>query len=278
MNKVKKVFLDTSVMVDRLCKDNVTKNRVEKILSRYDKRYTSNYTRMEFKRGPLQYLVYLHGKVALCENLTEVFATIRKLSATHQRNRLSSVLENVENFYKRIYETKPSEIIKEYGDISLDEYCKEMAESYLSNLIHNAWRKYDKVVDELINPTKCFVDIKAPQKEGKLYNNKPRTCHSSKYKCENRRFITNQTEKFAKILQKLKEIPDPDDETKKRIKVLKEVLRKPKMEIRVEDCWRIGDAIIAVEAPEEADIFNNNQKHFVPICEAIGKGSVGYDY
>jgi len=34
---------------------------------------------------------------------------------------------------------------------------------------------------------------------------------------------------------------------------------------------------MAVETPHDSDIFNNNQKHYIPICEALGKKSVGYD-
>ena len=61
-----------------------------------------------------------------------------------------------------------------------------------------------------------------------------------------------------------------------RIKSLKKILRVQKREISPKDCWNCGDAIMAVEAPNGADVFNNNQRHYIPICEAIGKRSVGY--
>ena len=92
MNEPRKVFLETTIMIDRLCKDNETRSRIERILSNYDKTYTSNYARMEFKKGFLKNLVYLHGKVALSRNLTEVLDAISKLSATPQRHLLGSIL------------------------------------------------------------------------------------------------------------------------------------------------------------------------------------------
>jgi hypothetical protein len=49
MNEPRKVFLETTIMIDRLCKDNETKSNIGEILSNYDKTYTSNYARMEFK-------------------------------------------------------------------------------------------------------------------------------------------------------------------------------------------------------------------------------------
>jgi hypothetical protein len=277
MNEPRKVFLETTIMIDRLCKDNETKSNIGEILSNYDKTYTSNYARMEFKRGFLQNLVYLHGKVALCRNLTEVLEAISKLSATPQRHLLGSILENIKNFYRNIYQTKPSEIIEKYGDISIDEYLKEMAESYLSNLIRSSWRRFDKVVDEVINPMECFVDIKSPRKVERIYDNTPRTCDKSKYKCEIRRFFNNNPESFSKILKSLQDLTNLDTETTKRIRSLKEILRLRKKDIMPKDCWNCSDAIMAVEAPHDSDIFNNNQKHYIPICDVLSKQSVGYD-
>jgi hypothetical protein len=278
MNESRKVFLETTIMVDRLCKDRETVKKIEKILSNYDKSYTSNYARMEFKKGFLQNLIYLHGKVANCKNLTDVFEAISKLSATPRRHLLGSILESIKNFYKEIYKTKPSEIIKNYGDISLDEYLKEMAESYLSNLICNSWRRFDKVVDEMINPMKCFVDIEAPRKVGKIYDNTPRTCDKSRFRCEIRRFFNDMPESFSKILKRLKDLQNPDAETINRVRSLKEILRVRKRDIKIKDCWNCGDAIMAVEAPSGSDIYNNNQKHYIPICEVIGKKSIGYNF
>ena len=277
MNKPQKVFLETTIMIDRLCKDRETKSKIEKILSNYNKTYTSNYARMEFKKGFIQNLVYLHGKVVQCKDLTDVFEAISRLSATPKGHLLGSILENIKNFYKKIYQTKPSEIIKNHGDISLDEYLKEMAESYLNNLIRNSWRRFDKVVDEMVNPMKCFVDIEPPRKLGSIYDNTPRTCNKSKYKCEIRKFFNDMPESFTDIFNRLGNLHNPDTETINRIRSLREILRVRKRDIRTKDCWNCSDAIMAVEAPNDSDIFNNNQKHYIPICEAIGKKSIGYD-
>ena len=277
MNEPRKVFLETTIMIDRLCKDNETRSKIEKILSNYDKTYTSNYARMEFKKGALQHFIYLHGKVVQCKNLTEVFEAISKLSSSYHRNKLSTILETVTNYYSSICQERLAKIINDHDDITFEEYVKEMLESYLSSLIRNSWRKFDKVVDEMINPMKCFVDIEAPRKMGRVYNNTPRTCDKSKYKCEIRRFFNDNPESFSKILKSLRGLTNPDTETTKRIKSLKEILRLRKKDIGPKDCWNCSDAIMAVEAPHDSDIFNNNQKHYIPICDALSKQSVGYD-
>ena len=276
MNESRKVFLETTIMVDALCKDKATKGKILEMLSRYDKSYTSNYARMEFKKGYLQNLIYLHGKVVNSAGVAEVFEAISKLSATPLRHKLGTTLELMTNFYGNIGKTRLPEVLKKYGDITLDEYQKEMLESYLSTLIRRSWRNFDTVVDEVINPTNCFVDIQPPQKKGKIFDNKPRTCDKSERKCQVRQFFNNNSADFCKILTKLKELPEPDTETSARRKSLKKILRVKNREIAKEDCWNCGDAIMVIEAPRDSDIFNNNEKHFIPVCEAVGKKSVGY--
>ena len=264
-------------MVDRLCKGNEAKNKVKKILSNYEKSFTSNYSKMEFKKGFLQNLIYLHGKVSNSKSLADVYEAISKLSSTPKRNLLGTVLEALHTFYRYSPKVKVSDIHKKYGDITPEEYQKEMIESFLNLLIQRSWTKFDNLVDEMINPTKCFVDIQPPEKKNNIFNNKNRTCDKSMKECEIRKFFNDNYEIFSKILQKLKEIDDPDTETKNRTKSLKTILRVPKRSVIEKDCWKCGDAIMSVEAPEDSDIFNNNQKHFTPICEAIGKSSVGYN-
>lgn len=276
MSTKQEIFLDTTIMIDCLCKGKEAKRRIEEMLLKYEKSYTSRYAKMEFKKGLLQNLIYLHGKIVQCTNLREVFGAISKLSATPQRSKLSSILENIELFYQKIWNKRPSQIMEKYGDVTIDEYLKSAAESFLNRLIRQSWQKFDRITDETINPTYCFVDMDGPRKSGRIYDNTPRTCDKSKFRCGCRNFFNNNFKNFTSILDRLKALPNPDNETINRIRSLKQILRVRNREIRQKDCWYCGDAIMAVEAPNGADVFNNNQKHYVPICEAIGKRSVGY--
>lgn len=276
MSANQEIYLETTIMIDRLCKGIETKRRVEQVLTKYRKSYTSRYTKMEFKKGFLQNLIYLHGKIVQCNNLNEVFSAISKLSVTPQKNKLRTILESISVFYKNIWSKKPSEIIETYGDITIDEYLKNNAESFLDRLIRKSWKEFDNVVDETINPTNCFIDMEDPRKIGRIYDNTPRTCDKSKLRCGCREFFNRNSQKFSAIREKLKVLPNPDNETVNRIRSLKKILRVSNREIRSQDCWYCGDAIMAVEAPNGADVFNNNPMHYIPICEAIKKRSVGY--
>ena len=125
----------------------------------------------------------------------------------------------------------------------------------------------------------CFIDIRPPIKKGNLYDNKPRTCDKSEFKCDIHIFFKNNEDEFNKILNRLdgSENKEHDEETKKRIKSLKQILRVIKRDVNHKDCWYCGDAIISVEAPKQSDVFTINVKHFKPICEAINKNVISYD-
>ena len=112
---------------------------------------------------------------------------ISKLSSTPQRNKLSTVLEVIANYFENSYNKIPNRT-KELGGITNDdELLKIRLKSYLRIVIRQSWRKYDTSVDEFINPTNCFKDIKGPQEEGEIFNNRPRECEKSEYKCIKRK-------------------------------------------------------------------------------------------
>lgn len=274
------VFLETTVMVDYLMKDNAKKAAISEILTKYKKTYSSHYVKMEFKRGFIQRLVYLHGKVILTKNIADVFSSISRLSSTQHKNLLGSTLESIANFFQSpSMNKKMKTILKSCENISPNEYIIEAIETVLSNQISTFWIKFDKAVDEVLNSQQCFMDLRPPvKKTGKdVYDNTPRECTKSELQCGIREFINQNLGDFIKILKKLKTIKNPDIETKKRIKSLKMLTRVPKRPVSEKDCWNCGDAILAVEAPIDSAVFNNNVKHYEPICEAIEKNSLSYD-
>ena len=142
-------------------------------------------------------------------------------------------------------------------------------------------------MDEVVNPMKCFVDMQAPQEDGRFFNNKPSQCTGSQVKCDIKQFFIDNRGAFEKIQVKLKSLPSEkiDSETHQRISSLNNIFpllsanrgfsnKEPKK--AVQRCWKCGDAILAVTASADLDILNHNKKHYDPICEAIGKKSISY--
>ncbi|MBF0538892.1 MAG: hypothetical protein HQL03_11655 [Nitrospirae bacterium] len=97
-------------------------------------------------------------------------------------------------------------------------------------------------------------------------------------------FFEQNESSFEKILTHLKSLTTPDDETNKRITSLEEILKLLNNPLNDfsnktpnnKHCWNCTDAIIAVFAPNDYAILNNNTKHFNPICKAINKESITY--
>ncbi len=285
MNSNREVFIESTSIIDYIFKKKASQ-KIEAILLDYNKKTTAHYVKMEIKKGFLQHLVYLHAKVVRCESIGEVFEVIRSLSTTPMRHRLGTVLEAIEEYFHSIDTVTPSDIIEKYGDIPIPRWHKTLCEIFLRSHIRRLFRNVDRVVDEVVNPMNCFVDIEPPRKQGKVFNNKPRLCPGSKVECNIKQFFRDNEEAFAKIRDTLKLLPQNqiDPETQQRISSLKEILRLlpypnrkfSNKEPNVKDCWRCSDAILAVTASPDADVLNHNKKHYDPICEAIGKKSISY--
>jgi hypothetical protein len=113
-----KIFIETSTIVDYALKSEY-KEIISNILSQYEVKLSSNYVRMELKRGVIQYLVYLHNKIIRCRDWPEVMRAISSLSPTLQRHRLGTILEVMHQFFASLENESSTE------DISINDYLKK---------------------------------------------------------------------------------------------------------------------------------------------------------
>lgn len=270
-------FLETTAVVDLLFKDKVTTGKIRAILASYDVKYSSQYVRMEIKRGVLRHFVFLHNKAVECKQLSEVYACITRLSSTLMRNKLSTVLKAVEDFYREFEQ-------RELKDIPAGqkpaEFQKLMLAASLRTRIRRFWTAFEKAVDVVLDAPECYkrtYTLKPPTFDGKVFDNTFSNC--DKYKpgiCRLRDFCNQNEPGLTAIQSHLSTAKSVDVETQKRLKAIKEVLRVKKRDILQKECWWMGDAVLILEAPEGSDIINGNCKHYDPMCAAVGKVSVCY--
>jgi len=284
MTSYERVFIETSALVDYTLKPEYRK-KIDAILDKYSTKTSSNYVRMELKKGVITYLVYLHNKIINCGEWSEVQRAISKLSSTPQKHRLGTILEVLENFFAEIESATLPDIAQEYGQITHSEYLRRRSSSYLRLSIRRLWKQFEKIVDEDVNPMSCFIDIKPPVLVNGMFDNSPRTCDKSEFECKIKNFFRENSESFDRILDDLKKISeaDRDVETKHRIKSLKEILRllpynnrKFSNRENPQRCWNCSDAILAVTSPEGAHILHHNPQHYNSICKSINKTGVTY--
>lgn len=200
---------------------------------------------------------------------------------------MGTILDALTRFWKAVEDRRPSELARKHGDIPQSQILKRDTLSFLRLWIRSLLASIDKFFDEIMNPMNCFPDLEKPVRKGDLFVNKPCRCNESQRECDIKDFFLQNRSEFDIVLEKLKALPaaDLDNETRQRIlaskKIMKKRLRTSTMHFsnKTQDeqmCWACGDAIHAVLTPTEASVITRNEKHFRPICEAIGRSFQAY--
>ena len=101
------VYLETTAVIDSAFKFNPN---VLSILNNAEKSVTSQYVKMEIKKGFLNNLVLLHNKVVQCRSFSEVQDFIARLSNSPKRYYLGAVLDAMARFWREREDKRPSEL------------------------------------------------------------------------------------------------------------------------------------------------------------------------
>ncbi|MBI5633365.1 MAG: hypothetical protein HZA15_07810 [Nitrospirae bacterium] len=278
------LYLETTAAIDAAFKSFP---ELLSLIKSSEKSISSQYVKMEIKRGFLYNLVLLHNKAVECSSFAQVQQFAANLASSPKRYYLGAVLDTLRVYFEKIDSQRPDDLKKKYGNIHLGDIHRKQMIYFLRSWIRMFLPKIDKMVDELINPMKCFVDLKSPVLNGELFDNKPSRCSQSGFECEIQKFFQNNEDGFKVILNNLRKLhgTGKDDETKKREAALNFIIKKRihrtsmKFSNKSQDeikCWECGDAIHAVLAPKGASVVNRNGRHYDQICEAIDRKSLVY--
>ena len=277
------IYLETTAVLDTAFKSFP---EALSILSSSNQKYTSQYAKMEINRGFLNYLILMYNRLEQTPRWSDYQQYIANVAQTPRRYLLGGILDALTAYWKDIEKLRPDELKDKYGDVDMSTIMINSTKSFLRIWIRFFFKKIDKDFTEILNPMNCFPDIKEPQMKKGIFVIEPKKCIDSSVECDIKKYFLDNVEDFRKILDRLKAInkEDLDGETKKRISSLKKIIRKIlphnhkfsnycQTEILCQHC---GDAIHAVIAPETAIVLNRNERHYKPICEAVGKESMTY--
>lgn len=222
-------FLETTAIVDLLFKDKITSDKIRMVLKKYAVKYSSQYVRMEIKRGVLRYFVALHNKAVECKSLSEVHTYVSALSATPHRHRLSTTLKAIADFYRdfeqRELKTTPN------GQTQTD-FQKTMLAAFLRTRIKRFWTAFEKAVDIVLDEAECYKNkytLAPPTYDGKVFDNTLSNC--DKFKpgiCRLRELCNDNEDALLAIQSHLSALNEIDAETQNRLRAIKEVLRVKK--------------------------------------------------
>lgn len=262
------VFLDTTIQVGKIWGDDSHRQAVKQILDKFESRISSSYVKMEFKRGFLQYLIYVYNILVESRDFKEILGRAQKLSpqASH---RIRAVVRALYCFFGS-EELKASKI---YDGPILDELYSQM-ESFLRQRIETAMSSFEDGLDSITDQTSCFLASKEPIMKGEIFDNTHPKCKKQDIKCGIVNFLIQNKEAFQRILEVLEAAPDLDQEMQKMKNAVEKVLKYHDEIANRTNCWHCGDAIIAIECPSEAKLFTTNKKHFQLLCRAINKSVI----
>ena len=268
-------FFETSACVDICYKG---RSDLLKEARKNGKIFTSHYSKMEIKKGYLNYLIYLHQLFRQLGSFGEVFSRVEKLNNPYHRRRMSSIIEQLRlTFNEEFFKTPIGNLPDQKKNID------ELLTLEITKILHFKIRQFknclEKISDKVINQPDCFKDLEAPVlKEDGLFYNQKKYCHQSDEECQIYRFFQANKERFKAITDKL-DGESIDEESQNRRTAIKELLKKVefkrhfnnKQQVDAKLCWKCSDAILAVEAPKDSIILTSNEKHFLPICQAIDR-------
>ncbi len=259
------VFLDTSIQVDKIWGDASRRESIRGILDKFQSKKSSSYVKMEFKRGFLEYLVYIYNILVESKDFRAIFAKSRKLPPI-MFHRIGSILTALDCFF----ESKELKIPKTYDGPILDELYSQM-ESFLRQRIETAITLFEDGLDSITDKTGCFLALKEPIMKGEIFVNTHPKCKKHDIKCGIVNFFIQNKEAFQRIFEVLEATPDLDQEMQKMKNAVEKVLKYHDEIADRTNCWHCGDAIVAIECPSEAKLFTTNMKHFQLLCRAINK-------
>lgn len=262
----KPLFLDTSIQISRKCADETEINKIKEVLNGYDFICTSSFVRLEFKQSHIQDLVYLH-KILVAEGTFSGAVYRTKMLNAHpgHHRKISNLLDAVCKYFASTNSFS-----------SEDYFDKDLAEKiavYLEIIIEDSWDWFETNVMHISEDTGCVRSKVPPNKGAKYFDARIQKCKSEKIYCTLNKFFEKKKDAFKAILDYIKYLDDSEkkkpDELNKIALTIEEGLKNPDYMCNSDQCKRLGDALIAVEAIHFEELFTKDVDQSKVICKPI---------
>jgi hypothetical protein len=157
-------------------------------------------------------------------------------------------------------------VIKVFAYLAREvEFDKEELLERLDMLIEDSMEVlFTEDIDEIVNDCGCIRANGCPIKDGNRWMLDLGCKQKPKPKCKIDTYMMANEPQFQ-VISNLSEL-----EGSKLRENLGKML-EDKMIKFGQNCWYIGDAVIGVEAPNNAEVYTTNLKDYVPICSVLDK-------
>jgi len=221
----------------------------------------SAYVLFEIARGYTRNLILLHNKCAQLGNFSELmkYARVVRLKSHFQ----GTILGAMERYFEG-----------EGAALGLSDKERLIHfRAFARRLIRRGWKTLRRIADLQVNRVGCREGFEDPtvNLDGLFVQELALELCGIHSKCGLKAYAVAHRADLERLRQKLKRIPDPDEETNKRIRSLRDLYGLPIKNFPAGVCYSCGDAVIAHECPSDSTILTNNRKHFDPISSVFGK-------
>jgi len=244
-----KLFLETTIQIQKDFGTKEQRRNIKKALQG-KQLLTSTYVMMEYLRTIVADAVYIYVKLKETEDIGEALIHLSELRQYEHRRA------------SRCYVIL-GRLVDRCG-IDQDVILTRL-ETFLE------WQWYDLFsygVEEIIDETGCMLTKRDVQSQEQIYRVNLR-CRREEKQCQLVEFLNSKRDSLVAIREKL--YHQENSQQVKISELIAEVLEDITKAQGRNNCWRLGDVIIALEVPDDAVLYTTNVRHFQPICAALGK-------
>jgi hypothetical protein len=262
-----KAFLDTTVLTDALLKTTEQRRRARGSFERFETVQVPFYAIKEFKAGPLRAYMWLHNRVVTTNSWSQAIGNAGGVARQH--NLSATAIQGVAEFTSSMGRSAVKDLAAKYPDLTLEELQQREATVWLRTKIFSAWRKRNRTPLSVTSPLSCYAEIDPRVKANGLIDYTPIKCGLD-YCCLRQQFADakSHTKALAEVCR-----ASPKPEMRKRGKVLRGIARSPNRALSENECRKLGDAVFALQCPEDAVILTTNVADHVPLASSIGKNA-----
>jgi hypothetical protein len=263
---VNRAYVDTTVLTDALLKGDP---RIKTALDRYSWTGLPVYAIKEFRAGPLKNWIWFYNKL-VNNSYSDALRELHRMAFTPKRYTTLTAIEALQQVAKEFESMVNEEVFTKYPGQTLGQTIRDQYLFHLKRRIVVSWRQRRTLTTDVVQELPCYPERAPRFQAGGLIEKDHLGCDHGGECClavELRR----RRPALEKIFETLKTLP-PKAENQRRIKILKEFLKK-KSRFVLEDkhCRGLGDVIFAVFCPDDAVVLTTNIRDHEPLAAALGK-------
>lgn len=255
-----KVFIETSIMIQRVAYGRIRRSEIETNLTSKST-CTSDYVLMEFRRSFLQAQNYLRslflkmveqGQTEI--SLNELLVLISQARYIfHSTRAVQSVLLALGSIFRDDIDSlslNPAEMARELT-LQIERFETAARQS----------------IDFIFNHVHCDLTQETVQIGDYIHSRL--SCNARRAQCQLVPFLSAHRDQLLTIQQAMESAPR-EKVDQRTLSALSKVNADVTKALGERTCWALGDVIIALSAPEDAFIYTADS-HFEVISKAIGK-------